>query len=318
MKNKKLSREAKNNDKERSKMEKTFCAAVFDLEQILPVPKCEIGLAYYKLKLSTFNLTVYELGTKRCSCYMWHECVAKRGASEIGSCLIAFIKEKVENSAKEFSFYSDNCSGQNRNRYIYSLYNYLTQLYNIKIRHSFLEQGHTQNEGDSAHSVIERSSKSVPVFVPQQWYTLVRTAKRNNPYKVMEMSQQNIWDLKHLLENTTLNWDKDSDNNKVQWSKIKIIETDPGQPNVLFYKYYFDEVAFHRINLLAKGRRIIESGVEGYHLKQLYLSAIPLKRKKYDHLLYLCNKLVIPQQYHDFFQNLPHSNHENESEEEYF
>lgn len=42
-------------------------------------------------------------------------------------------------------------------------------------------------------------------------------------------------------------------------------------------------------------------------MKPLYQSLVPIKKKKYEHLLFLCNKLVIPSQYHDFFKGLPYS-----------
>ncbi|KAJ8938181.1 hypothetical protein NQ314_011589 [Rhamnusium bicolor] len=64
--NKKLARDVKNSDKEKAAHNNTFCAAVFDLQQILPVPKSEVGLCYYKLKLSTYNFTIYSLGNRDC------------------------------------------------------------------------------------------------------------------------------------------------------------------------------------------------------------------------------------------------------------
>ncbi|KAJ8914399.1 hypothetical protein NQ315_017493 [Exocentrus adspersus] len=307
IKTKDLAREYKNKDKEKGKNDKEFCVAVFDLEQILPVPKSEVGLAYYKLKLSTYNFTIFNLASKDCSCYMWHEGIAKRGASEIGSCLILFIDEQVKKGIKEFSFYSDNCSGQNRNKYLYSLYNYLTNKHTIKIRHSYLEKGHTQNEGDSVHSLIERASKNIPIYLPDQWYTLVRTAKRSNPqYKVQEMAKEFIFDLKDLQLQTTLNWDKDINNEKVKWQKIKIIETNPRYPDTILFKYEYEASEYNRINLLQKGRKRMQEKND-YLMKPLYRTLVPIKKKKYEHLLFLCNKLVIPSQYHDFFQGLPYS-----------
>ncbi|KAL4714260.1 hypothetical protein ACJJTC_009612 [Scirpophaga incertulas] len=58
-------------------------------------------------------------------------------------------------------FYSDNCCGQQKNQFIFSMYIYAVQnLPNIKsITHKFLIKGHTQNEGDSVHSTIERQIK---------------------------------------------------------------------------------------------------------------------------------------------------------------
>lgn len=307
IKTKDLAREYKNKDKEKGKNNEEFCVAVFDLEQILPVPKSEVGLAYYKLKLSTYNFTVFNLASKECSCYMWHEGIAKRGASEIGSCLILFIDEQVKKGIKEFSFYSDNCSGQNRNKYLYTLYNYLTNKHTIKIRHSYLEKGHTQNEGDSVHSLIERASKNIPIYLPDQWYTLVRTAKRSNPqYKVQEMTKEFIFDLKDLQLHTSLNWDKDANNEKVKWQKIKIIEANPKYPDTILFKYEYEATEYNIINLLHKGRKTMQKKND-YLMKPLYQTLVPIKKKKYEHLLFLCNKLVIPSQYHNFFQGLPYS-----------
>ena len=53
------------------------------------------------------------------------------------------------------------------------------------ITHYFLEKGHTQNEGDSVHSVIEGATKRRNIYEPSQWYTLVALAKKaNEPYEV--------------------------------------------------------------------------------------------------------------------------------------
>ncbi|KAF2887339.1 hypothetical protein ILUMI_18834, partial [Ignelater luminosus] len=71
-----LSREEKNYDKKRGNKENTICSAVFDLQQVLITPKIEVGEAYYKKKLSTYNFTIYDLGKEECSCYMWNETVA--------------------------------------------------------------------------------------------------------------------------------------------------------------------------------------------------------------------------------------------------
>lgn len=306
LQNKNLARESKEKDKERAKQEEKFCTAVFDLQQVLPCPKIEVGEAYYKRKLSTFNFTVYDIGKKECFCYMWYEVIASRGACEIGSCLYKFLINKINSGFTEFSLYSDNCAGQNHNRFVYCLFVYLSKKFNVIIRHSFLETGHTQNEGDSAHSVIERASKNIPVYTPSQWCTLVRTACRKSPYKVTEISQEDVFDLKHLLESNTINWDKDSDNQKVQWQRIKIVHVDPESPTTLFFKYNFSENVFSKINLEQKGRRN-RSFSENYKLRILRCTPIPVTKEKYDNLVFFCDKKSIPSEYHDFYRNLPHS-----------
>ena len=110
----------------------------------------------------------------------------RRGANEIGSCLLHFLKEKAEETNSddlELVLYSDNCCGQQKNKFIITLYLYAVA--NLKINaitHKFLVSGHSQNEGDAVHSLIEknikRALKSGPIYVPAQYATLIRTAKK--------------------------------------------------------------------------------------------------------------------------------------------
>lgn len=131
---------------------------MFDLEKVLQTPQSEVSSFYYKRKLLTYNFTIYT-GTKEGYCFMWDESIGKRGSNEISTCILKFIKIMKERGIKEFSFYSDNCAGQNRNRFIYSMWEYAAYTIKVNIVHTFLEKGHTQNEGDSMHATIECAKK---------------------------------------------------------------------------------------------------------------------------------------------------------------
>lgn len=96
---------------------------------------------------------------------MWDESDGKSGSNEISTCILKFIKIKKENGIKELSFYSDNCAGQNRNRFIYSMWEYAAYSLKVNIMHTFLEKGHTQNEGDSMHATIECAKKKIKLFM---------------------------------------------------------------------------------------------------------------------------------------------------------
>ena len=63
-----------------------------------------------------------------------------------------------------------------------------------KINLFFFESGHSQNENNAVHSVIERSAKRVAVFVPEQWYTLIRSTSKKKSYNVIELHQPQIFD----------------------------------------------------------------------------------------------------------------------------
>lgn len=134
--------------------------------KVLQCPLSNINIFYYNRKLSSFNFTVFDMGKKKAICYLWDESVEKRGANEVSSCLLNFIQTNVEQGTKEFRFWSDNCAGQNCNRFVYSLYIYAAKKFNIYITHRFLQKGHTQNEGDSIHSVIKRASQTKTIYTP--------------------------------------------------------------------------------------------------------------------------------------------------------
>ena len=180
-----LARKEKENDKENSPANTIFVC--YDMQAVFQCPKGNASVFYYKSKLNVLNLTFYELKTKAVTCYVWHEGEADRGVNEIESCVLKFIEEKVSAARGEIDiiFYSDNCSGQQKNKFMISLYQYAIRKHpNIKsISHKFLIRGHTQNEGDSAHSTIEREVNRIlkggPIFTPDQFIAAIRSAKKN-------------------------------------------------------------------------------------------------------------------------------------------
>jgi len=108
---------------------------------------------YYKL--SVYNLTVYDLSNSNGYCYMWDETAASRGPCDIASCVYRYLKDCANKGITEVALYSDNCSGQNRNRFLVTVYMYELTTTNLQtIRHNYLQKGHTQNENDSIHATI--------------------------------------------------------------------------------------------------------------------------------------------------------------------
>ena len=114
LRNKTLVRQVKDKVKELAKTDEKINGACFDLQQVLTTPKSMSSQLYYRRKLSTFNLTVFNLARKHGSCYMWHEGVGKRGANNIASCVWQYIHTASSHGAKEFHFFSDNCGGKTK------------------------------------------------------------------------------------------------------------------------------------------------------------------------------------------------------------
>lgn len=70
---------------------------------------------FYKRKLASFNLTVFDTATSRGFCYFWPEIEGNRGANEIATCLYKFITEVPDANVTHISMFCDCCPGQKRN-----------------------------------------------------------------------------------------------------------------------------------------------------------------------------------------------------------
>lgn len=88
----------------------------------MPVPKGQISVFYYKSRINSFNFTVSDLHAKDVECYFCNEIEGKRGATEIGTCILNYFEKITQNKPEpvDVIFYSDNCCGQQKNLYLLS------------------------------------------------------------------------------------------------------------------------------------------------------------------------------------------------------
>lgn len=257
-----LSRAEKESDK--ALVSESYIVVCYDLQQVLPCPNGDVSVFYYASKLNVFNFTLFELKLNNVQCFVWHEGEAFRGANEIGTSVLKYIEDKATTSSDkllDIVFYSDNCCGQNKNRFLIAMYMYAVMNYKVSsITHKFLISGHTQNENDSCHSVIEqtikRSKRSGPIYTPDQYYILIRSAKKKgDPYKVTELSHEDIIDLKDLTERLNVNITKDDENESVKISDIRILKVTKEFPYKIFYKTGYDEENFKEITCKRSNRK---------------------------------------------------------------
>lgn len=147
-------------------------------------------------------------------------------------------------------FYSDNCAGQQKNKFMMAMYLYAVQnLPNINsITHKFLIKVHTQNEGDSAHSQIERQVKrqlrSGPIFTPEGFIGAIKAArKKSEPIHVNELCYSDIYDWKAVLNQMNFAIHKDEDQKVIKTSEIKGIRVLKDDPHAIYYRTsYADEM----------------------------------------------------------------------------
>lgn len=314
---KKLSREEKEKDK--TNTDETLVVAVYDLQGTLPCPRGEVSTFYYVSKINTFNFTIYDLKTNAVQCFVWHEGQGNRGINEIGSCVYKYLEslqEKVKNNNKlDVIFFSDNCCGQQKNHFMIALYLYAIS--NLKflnsITHKFLIKGHTQNEGDNAHSIIERRIKrclkSGPIYTPHQYINLIRIAKNKNPYQVHEMCYESFYDIKSIAPEIGHNYSKDTDNNIFKLTEVKVLQVKSSYPDAFFYKHSYKEKNFKKVEIIKKitrSNKKVSDFNSNYKikLKRAYKQKIAISEKKKSGLTSLLKKNIIPKFYEDFYANL--------------
>ena len=128
----------------------------------MQLPKGDVSVSNYKSKYNVIYVTIYNAKTNTCNCYIRDETNGNRGVDEIGTCVLDYIKGLSEAGETEIIFNSDNCAGQQKNKFMLALYMYAVIKFKIvSIAHKFLIRDHIQNEGDSAHSLIERQVKRI-------------------------------------------------------------------------------------------------------------------------------------------------------------
>lgn len=292
-------------EKEKDKNDHNIVVAVYDLQAVFQCPKGDISVFYYKSKLNVLNLTIYDLKTNDVESYVWDESQAYRGVNEIATCVFKYLKKISDgDKAVDVVFYSDNCAGQQKNKFMMAMYLYAVQTYvNIKsITHKFLIKGHTQNEGDSVHSQIERQVKrqmrSGPIYTPEGFIGAIKAArKKSTPIHVNEMCHSDIFDWKVACNQMNFMLKKDDDKNIVKLTEIKIFKVQKEEPEVLYYKTsYKDE--------FKKARVIKQRSNFSFHLKKAFNRKPGLAERKKQDLLSLLNSNHVPGYYRAFYESL--------------
>lgn len=306
IKNKERARQEKNLDKDAAKENpEKIHSANFDLQQVLYVPTDPTNpILFYKTKLGTYNFTIFNCGDNTGKCYMWSEVEGSRGPCEIASCLFHHLKS-LPTTIQNVRLFSDTCGGQNKNQFVAAMFIYAVQVLPIEvIDQKFLVSGHSQMECDSMHARIEIAAKNVPVYLPHEWVTIARNAKKNYPkYEVFQKKDIAFFDWKILAKLIMINRNKDQDGNVVNWHHIKWIRYEKAFPFIMKIKTDFDE-DFRTIMILPRrGRRIsvpyMERCLKALHEEKRKISALKLK-----HLREICNSGSVPDDCRLFFTSL--------------
>lgn len=271
----------------------------FDLMKTLPTPVLTAGIVYYKRQLWTYCFNIHDMGTDNSFMFVWNETVASRGPQEVGSCLLYYIKNFVTSTS--LILYSDQCGGQNRNIKLSLLCNYITASPDFKVEkidHKFLVSGHSYLPCDQDFGLIEKQKKFHPrIFIPEEWQTVIRNARKKNPFTVIEMKKSDFISTK-ILERNITNRKTSEAKTKVEWLKIQWLRFRKESPYTIQYKYSNSEDSYFDTIDISKRKQTSQDN----QLPLLYPTGNIINDKKKQNLLELM--ALIPPIYHNFYKNI--------------
>lgn len=139
----------------------------FDFQQNLPLPTLTHSDVFYCRQLWVYNLGVHDCVSDVGIMHLWDETTAKRGSSEVASCLHCCHSQR-HTGAKHLVLFSDGCAGQNKNRIIATFLLKLVRDGQFEqIDHFFLVHGHTlPNDRDCLMNKIF-PGENIPLYGKQ-------------------------------------------------------------------------------------------------------------------------------------------------------
>ena len=154
--------------------------------------------------LWTYNFGIHDCVAGKGYRYMWDETVAKCGSLIVASCPKHFF-HAYRTGARSLLSYSDGCGGQNKNLILVGLYNELhsSGVYDI-LNHKFLTRGHTFLRNDTDFTQIKNRKASATVYVPSDWFSVVKEAKNKSPFEVVPMQQEEFMNFRIIFHANTL------------------------------------------------------------------------------------------------------------------
>ena len=201
--------------------------------------------------------------------------------------------------------FSDDCAGQNRNRFVAFALNFARAHFDLKIiNHTLLEKGHTETENDSVHATIERKARNIEIYFPQQWFAVVRSARSSKqPYIVCEMTSGDFINFKEMSSKVR-NLNMNDSGNKISWSKVRQVVSKADDPSALYIKTSYNGQP-QRLDLIRR-KRTSGGADDAANVKLLHRMSKPgiSELKKHD-LMTLCSSGKIPVGYREFYEALP-------------
>lgn len=218
-----------------------------------------------------YNLSIHIITKEgeQSSFFTWTEDVANRGSNEVCSAVLTLVEfNNVIKEKDHVIFWTDSCSGQNKNFQLIFLYQYLILKGIFKvIDHKYPEVGHSYLDSDRDFGRIEKVlRKNETVYLPDDYRQIISKASKNNHVTDMTNHFHDFDQLasKMNLTNRKTNTLKEKAmfRDSVKWIRVDEFGS-------YLYKECYDEYTpFKKVDLLKKNGKVDGSGLSIARLRK--------------------------------------------------
>jgi hypothetical protein len=183
-------------------LERHYCF-IADYSQNMELPfggESQPGDSYYfsALKINVFGIVDCSIFGSKLSAHVYHEGVGKKGGNNVASLLVNEFQRigimRQECTGKELTIIMDNCAGQNKNRMVLRLANYLVEAdFFEKVNFIFYVVGHTKNDCDRWFNSLKKNYRRRNIYT---FDYLVESMNTNHNITVTVTKESNFknWD----------------------------------------------------------------------------------------------------------------------------
>lgn len=210
-----------------------------DMQKVLILPKMKNKNSFFVSRLIVMNETFAPLHIGKNKCVLWHEAIAGRSAREVSSTYHKIItSSKPEVST--FTFWSDNCSAQNKNWVLFTAFvTFVNSDWGPDtIRMKYFEPGHSFMKADAVHGKIGREwNIRGEILTMDEVADVILKAEKNN--EVVNMAVQ---DFINFIDGSRNRRKADTGINLMPLlNKIKIAEFRKGSRSMFYLESYEDQ-----------------------------------------------------------------------------